>query len=177
MHYLKQEEITKIIDSAPSVRDRIIIRMLTLTGISRKELREIDVKDIDFRNSIIMVNGRAIPVDSDTLNDIAVYVGKRGGRLICSQRSKTISLKEINMIVRKSARLAGMKSPNPKYKYINPTLLRRSFVANMSICGMPAEYIQCMVGHKSGKIMQLIRSPTRAELKRVYDEKVKLLAG
>lgn len=175
--YLTPEEIRKLIDSAPTVRDRIVLKLFARTAISRLELKNLEVKDINFEKRLITVKGkyeraRTIPVDKDTLNDILIYLGARKeGKLIQTQKASSISLKEINMITKRAGLIAKIKNPQPGYKFINPQLFRYSFVVNSLKAGIPLEIIQQIVGYSSvKKILDALRKPSLKEIQEIYDK-------
>ena len=80
VYYLNSGEISRIIDAAEIVRDKVIIKILARTGMRRAELGDLTVEDVDFyRRRLYIRNGkggksRTVPVDPDTLNDIRVYL-------------------------------------------------------------------------------------------------------
>lgn len=176
VYYLTREEIRKIILCAPSLRDRVIIKILARTGMRRGELRSLDVPDVNFEKRQIYIRSgkgnksRTVPVDSDTLQDIRFYIGGRAlfmrqqshdmpesealgstGKLITSNKRDSISLKQINEICTKCGRIAGVRHPNPAKKDITPHLFRHSFARMMLEKGMRMEEVQKMLGHSSIK--------------------------
>lgn len=156
VYYLRPEEIKKIILCASSLRDRVMIKILARTGIRRGELRDLEIRDIDFERKRLYIRSgkgdksRTVPVDSDTLQDIKFYMGQRdSGRLIVSSKQATISLKQINEICAKCGELAGVKHPNPGKKAINPHIFRHSFARIALEKGMRMDEVQQMLGHSS----------------------------
>lgn len=182
VYYLKPEEITRLITFAPSLRDRVIIKILARTGMRRAELRDIDIEDIDFEKRRIHIKSgkgkkpRTVPVDIDTLQDIKFLIGSRKeGKLITTTKSgnKTVSLKQINEIVAKCGKLAGIKHPNPAKKNINPHLLRHSFARNARVKGMPIEILQQILGHKSIKTtIDVYGTPSMESVQSEYEKRI-----
>ena len=157
-YYLNREEIKKLILCASSLRDRVIVKILSRTGMRRGELRDLEIRDIDFEKQRIFIRSgkgnksRTVPVDSDTLQDIRFYIGEREtGKLITSNKQDTISLKQINEICAKTGKRAGLRHPNPAKNDINPHLFRHSFARMMLEKGMRMEEVQKILGHSTIK--------------------------
>lgn len=157
-YYLTREEIKKLVLCASSLRDRIIIKILARTGMRRGELRDLEIRDVNFDKRRIFIRSgkgdksRTVPIDSDTLQDIKFYIGEReSGRLIISNKQDSISLKQINEICAKCGRKAGVRHPNPVKKDINPHLFRHSFARMMLEKGMRMEEVQKILGHSTIK--------------------------
>ncbi len=156
VYFLRPEEIKKIILCAPSLRDRVIIKTLARTGLRRSEVRDLEIRDIDFGKERLYIRrgkggkSRTVSVDPDTLQDIRFYIGDRkDGMLIVSNKADTISLKQINEICAKCGKAAGVRHPNPGKKDINPHLFRHSFTRIMLSRGMRMDELQQTLGHSS----------------------------
>ena len=82
-YYLTRDEIKKLILCASSLRDRVIIKILARTGIRRGELRDLEIRDVDFDKRRIYIRSgkgdksRTVPIDTDSLQDIKFYIGER----------------------------------------------------------------------------------------------------
>jgi integrase/recombinase XerD len=178
VYYLTRDEIKKIIVCSPSLRDRTIIKILARTGMRRGELRDLEVRDVDFDKRRIYIRSgkgdksRTVPVDSDTLQDIKFYIGDRKeGKLITSNKQNTISLKQINEICAKCGRIAGVRHPNPGKKDITPHLFRHSFARIMLEKGMRMEEVQKMLGHSSIKTtIDVYGTPGIESVQKNYDK-------
>ena len=178
VYYLTREEIRKIIVCAPSLRDRVIIKILARTGMRRGELRDVEIRDVDFEKRRIYIRSgkgnksRTVPVDTDTLQDIKFYIGDRNqGKLIISNKQDTISLKQINEICAKCGRIAGVRHPNPGKSDINPHLFRHSFARMMLEKGMRMEEVQKLLGHASIKTtIDVYGTPGIESVQKNYDK-------
>jgi integrase/recombinase XerD len=154
---LTPEEIRELIYAVSNnPRDRCIIKLLAYTGMRREELQALDVQDVDFDRSLIIIRkgkfgkARTVPVAKDVLGDLKFLIGERlKGPLFASQKSERISLRQINEIVAKAGRLANIKNPNPKRRHINPHLLRHSFSRNFLKAGGRLEVLMQLLGHAS----------------------------
>lgn len=178
VYYLTRDEIKKIIVCSPSLRDRTIIKILARTGMRRGELRDLEIRDVDFDKRRIYIRSgkgdksRTVPVDSDTLQDIKFYIGDRKeGKLITSNKQNTISLKQINEICAKCGRIASVRHPNPGKKDITPHLFRHSFARMMLEKGMRMEEVQKMLGHSSIKTtIDVYGTPGIESVQKNYDK-------
>ncbi len=177
VYYLTRGEIRKIIICSASLRDRVIIKVLARTGMRRGELRDLEIRDVDFdKNRLYIRSGkgdksRTVPVDNDTLQDIKFYIGERKeGKLIRSNKQDTISLKQINEICAKCGKAAGVRHPNPGKNEINPHLFRHSFARMMLEKGMRMEEVQKVLGHSSIKTtMDVYGTPGMESVQKSYD--------
>ncbi len=178
-YFLTLEEIERIILAAPTFRDRVLIGVLANTGLRRAELRDLLIDDIDFEAKHLYVRAgkgkkpRTIKIDEKTLRNIAQLIGKRTkGNIFTSPKSYPtgISLKQVNEIVAKCAKKAGVRHPNPGKKQINPHLFRHSFVRQMLRDGVPMQYAQKMVGHASIRTtVDIYGTPSQRDIDEAYE--------
>jgi len=68
-------------------------------------------------------------------------------RLIQSRQAKSLTQTMINIIVANAANHAGVKSPNPDRKNVNPHIFRHTFVRYALKYGMNFKVIQELLGH------------------------------
>ncbi len=179
---LSSDEIKSIIENAPTFRDRVIIEVFSRTGIRRAELRNLKIENVDFeKNHIYIKEGkgakpRTVPIDNLTIMDIKQLLGNRKqGYVFTSAKSYPgpLSLKQINEIVCKCAKRAGVNHPNPGRNKINPHLFRHSFVRNALKAGMPLQYVQQIVGHSSIKTtIDVYGTPSQIDIEEEYKKKI-----
>ena len=79
---LTPRQLKKLIRAAPNLRDRTLIKLLAVTGMRRFEVRNLDLRDVDFKNRILHIVGkgdkeRDIPCPEEVLTDIRYRVGRR----------------------------------------------------------------------------------------------------
>ncbi len=183
IYYLDLDQIKKIIASAKSLRDRIVLKLLSRTGMRRFELCSLRIQDVDFDGKkIFIAKGkgnvpRSVPIDEDTLQDIKFYMGSRQhGKLIQSNNKKIDGIDEsrINMIVRKTAERAGIKHPDPTKKHLNPHIFRHSFIRNLIRLGVPPNYLQQLAGHSDIRTtLQMYGIPSFKDTQDKYNEVIK----
>lgn len=153
---LKRKEVNKLIQSAKTPRDRLIIKLLVFCGLRRQEVADIKIQDIDFNRERIKIIGkgskeRVIPVPPEVIQDIKFWIGtSRQDWLFPSNRktNEPVCIRVINMAVRYAGERAKLKSPDPGRKFINPHLLRHTFARMCKDKDLPLEVIQNLLGHK-----------------------------
>ena len=147
--YLRKEELDRLVLTAKNLKEGVILKLLAYTGISRFELVNLKINDIDFDNKQILIQKgksppnlpRKIYVSDDILQTIKFYIGTRKtGRLIQSNKAKKMSLSQVNRIVQNTAKLADLQKVSPK-------TLRHSYAANLLEQGATFEDLQKQLGH------------------------------
>jgi len=155
---LKPKEISKIIYSTVSFRDRCILKSLYYLGLRREETTLIDIRDIDFERKRVLVHGkghkvRVVPViDNDLLSDFKYLIGTRkSGPVFPGPAGSKLTPRAINYIVGKAGKKADIENPNPALKKINPHIFRHSIARHLKDKGFSAEWVQKFLGHASYK--------------------------
>ncbi len=153
---LKQREVQKLINAAPTYRDRCLIRVLADTGMRRAELAALDIRDVDFENLRLSIRAgkgdkqRIVPITEALGSDLRHLVGKTAtGPLFVSRLKSAMRPREINRIVGRAGILAGVKHPDPNRESINPHLLRHTFANNWKKQRGDYEALQQILGHAS----------------------------
>ena len=184
-YILKPAEIKKLVWACDNPRDRCIIKLFAYTGMRREELQQLDIQDLDFqRNRIHIRQGkgdksRVIPVAQSVMADLKFLIqGRQKGPLFFSQKGGRIALTHFNWIVSKVGEKAGVKSPNPRRKGINPHLFRHSFSRNALNAGMDIRRVSQMLGHSSIKTtVDVYGTPSVDETQQDYENKIEGMYG
>lgn len=180
-YHLKPAEIKKLMIAAGNFRDRCIIKTLYWLGLRRKELTELDVRDIDFERKRVKVREgkggktRIVPIiDDEYLSDIKHLLGTRkDGAVFVSSHGKQLSIRMINHIIEKTGNVAGIKNPNPARTHLNPHLFRHSIARFLKSKGFTAEWIQNFLGHQSYKTtMDMYGTISIDEMQEVAEKKL-----
>ena len=157
-YHLSKHELRKLVNAAPSFRDRCILKTFAQTAIRRFELINLDIRDVDFDRRVIHIREgkggkeRTIPCSDDLIGDLRHLIGNRKrGALFQSSHGKSFALGQINNIVGKAGRLAGVENPNPRYQNINPHLFRHTFARLWKDSGRSIESLSKILGHTSVK--------------------------
>ncbi len=158
-YHLKPSEVKKLIIATANFRDRCIIKALWWLGLRRKELVELDVRDIDFERKRVTVRAgkggktRIVPiVDDEFLGDLKHLLGDRkSGAVFFSSRNAPLTTRAINYIVEQVGKRAGIDHPRPGRHILNPHIFRHSIARFFKSKGFTAEWIQNFLGHQSYK--------------------------
>ena len=193
-YYLTEDQIQKMIDFAPDLRHRLLLRLLVVTAGRRFEVKSLLIEDIDWeRNEIRLRRGkggsknsndtpdkrRERPLDiGDTalLKDLREYIGRRTTGHILQSNSKKpgVDLSTINRMVKKCGILAGIKNPDSRKKWINPHLFRHTFGRAEEI-ELPVK--QAVLGHRDAYTTMQMYGGLRTSdaIKRVREAREKKL--
>lgn len=152
---LKETQIKKMINAAPSIRDRLIIELLYYCGLRRSEVVSIQPGDLDNEKNSLKVRGkggkiRMVPVPAGVMAEIKIYLGRnRRPYLFSAKKLRRAPLvkQAVNRIVRAAGEAAGVKNPNPRYCGVNPHILRHSAARRLKDKGLSLECISNFLGH------------------------------
>lgn len=139
-------------------RNVAIMELLYGCGLRVSELCSLQLRNIDFNNSFLIITGkgnkqRLVPVSDYTLQIMREYIdGARSqltpargceGTVFLSYRGREMSRVMVFYIVRQLARDAGVE------KKVSPHTLRHTFATHLLEGGANLRAIQMMLGHES----------------------------
>ena len=142
--------------------------------------------DVDFVGRRLLVRRgkgdkqRIVYLPDAVIVDIRRYYRLEDGEYLFPGRwGGPMSLRNINYIVGRVAERAGIKTPNPRYRYVGPHLLRHSFARNWKRAGGSLESLQKILGHSSLKTtLDVYGTESQTETEDNYRELVsKLVSG
>jgi integrase len=154
---LKPAEVKKLVIATTNFRDRCVIKSLFWLGLRRKELAELDIRDIDFERKRVKVREgkggktRIVPIiDDEFLGDLKHLIGSRkSGPVFLSNQGKQLAIRTVNQIVETVGKRAEVENPNPARAHLNPHIFRHSIARFLKSKGFTAEWIQNFLGHQS----------------------------
>jgi integrase/recombinase XerD len=163
---------------AYAVRDRAMLELFYSSGLRISELCGLTLQQVDLENGFVRVFGkgskeRVVPLGAKARDAVQAYLGsarpklvkgRTGSELFISERGKAISRKTLWVIVKNSARRAGLEKP------VKPHLLRHSFATHLLGGGADLRAIQEMLGHASIGTTQIY---TAVESSRLLDQHAK----
>ena len=152
--FLTPEEMDKLIDAAKSgrygIRDSLLLLIMYRHGLRASEAIALKIKDVNFDESRIWVerlkNGLSVeqPVPGDELRLIRRYLASRKDRLpwlFINERNQPLSRHQVNYIIARSAKDAGIP-------HVNPHMLRHSCGYTLANKGYDLRLIQDYLGHR-----------------------------
>jgi integrase/recombinase XerD len=153
---LSQEEVTSLIESAPTPFQRTLLMALYATGLRRAELARLKITDIDSSRNVIHVQGGKGRKDRDVMLSPNLLEALRehwhslrrkpaiwlfpGNRWHTADHP--ISTKVIWFACKEAARLAGIR------KEVHPHTLRHCFATHLLEAGADLRTIQILLGHR-----------------------------
>lgn len=161
---LSEEEIQKILASARTLRDKLIIKLLTETGMRANELLNINISDIDFNRKMIRLrvtkNGeeRVVFFTDDTLELMKKYLKIHDGEKLFQ-----MTYQALYKTIRRLGEKAGING-------LRPHMLRHSFATNAIRKGVPLPAVQRILGHKDIKTTQIYTHLILDDLEKAYRE-------
>jgi len=178
------EQMRMLINSILDPRDKAIVTLLAKTGIRRKELINIDVDDIDWKEQSIRLkphpkrSNLIVFFDDECARVLhrwhnarknwkvapsckALFIGRRGQRL---------KRHGVYRVVTKYAEKVGLhnsKSKKPE-DHLTPHCFRHWFTTWLLRNGMPREYVKELRGDKRSEAIDVYHHIDRRELRRMY---------
>jgi site-specific recombinase XerD len=153
---LSQEEVARLINSAPTPFQRIVLMTLYATGVRRAELARLKIRDVDSQRMVIHIQGGKGRKDRDVMLSPKLLEALRqywrglkrkptqwlfpGG---CSHTAnRPITPKAVYYACRHAARRAGLQEKN-----VHPHTLRHCFATHLLEAGADLRTIQLLLGH------------------------------
>lgn len=159
-----------------SLRDRLVIDLLYMTGMRRSELIGLKMDDINFETNAIKVLGkgnkeRLIPISDELLERINTYLKAKldhfgsidlNESLIVTDKGCSLYPKFVyNLVVRNISTVSTSDSKSPH-------VLRHSFATHMANSGADLNSIKEILGHASLASTEVYMHNTIERLKTVY---------
>jgi len=186
--YLDPEQVERLIASARTPRDALLVRIPWRTGIRVSELIGIKVSDIDFENRAIVIKvqktrkkdgaaierRRVVPVDQGTLGMVREYLEWRRQFPYRGDLLFPITRQRVDQIYWQLGRRAGIKEVGDpavsKKRKLHPHHLRHSFAIHCIKRGMRVERLQKILGHASPTTTSVYLQWSSADLHEDYDK-------
>jgi integrase/recombinase XerD len=163
--YLDQKELFELNEKEENQHTKLIITLISVTGVRVSELVKIKVLDLDLTNQQIKVLGkgskeRIVLFDSRTKFDLINYLAEHKPlKYLFEKKQKGLSTNQVRELVKK-ARI------NSYSKNITPHSLRHSFATNILKNGADIRFIQKMLGHSKINSTQIY---THSDIERLRD--------
>jgi len=164
LRYLKHDQVLALIESVSDPRDRLIMRTIYATGVRVSELCGIQVRDIDFEDQTIRIQGkggkfRTVFLDHETMDAIRDYLGGRTeGPLFPGHHGRPISPRTVQHIFSEHA-------PSG----ITPHTIRHSYASELYRRSKNLRVVQENLGHSSIRTTEVYLHTDLDERKRIYN--------
>lgn len=178
------EEIEQIIRQTETcgylrLRDRAILEVLYATGIRRCEIANLNVRDIDFRNEVIIVCAgkggldRVVPIAQRAQHWLKQYLIKlrpqlaqieSGDALFLGINSKRLKASALTDLVRQYILRSGVRNSGACHVF------RHATATHMLRNGADIRYVQEFLGHQDIKSTEIYTHVTINDLTRVYKQ-------
>ena len=186
--YLEPEQVERVLATATSPRDALLVRIPWRTGIRVSELIGIRVQDIDFEGRAILIKiqkqrkrdgktverRRLVPIDRDTLGIVREYLKWRAQFPCKGDLLFPISRQRVDQVYWKLGRRAGIKEIGDpavsKHRKLHPHVLRHSFAIHCVKHGMSIERLQKILGHSSPTTTSVYLQYSLKDLHEDYDK-------
>ncbi|MBN1445778.1 MAG: tyrosine recombinase XerC [Candidatus Omnitrophica bacterium] len=176
--FLAAKEIFMILE-APSgrnrqvLRDRAILELLYATGIRVGELASLTMKNVNFAEEMIKVEGkgkkeRIVPVGRPAMKALIEYIESRPRRgqetVFLNRDGKPLTERSVERMVDKYGRKAGLG------RKITPHTFRHTFATHMLENGADLRTVQELLGHESVTTTQIYTHLTVERLREFYNK-------
>ena len=186
--YLEPDQVARLIDAAPTLRDALLVRIPWRTGIRVSEMIGIKVSDIDFESRAILIKvqkmrkrdgktierRRVVPIDQGTLDMVREYLEWRKQFPYKGDLLFPITRQRVDQIYWKLGRRAGIKEIGDpavsKHRKLHPHVLRHSFAIHCVKRGMTIERLQKILGHSSPTTTSVYLQYSLKDLHEDYDK-------
>ncbi len=184
--FLDERTMTRLMESPErttptGARDAAILELLYSTGMRLNELIQLNLGDIDFRNTTVKVLGkgnkqRIIPFGRKAREALEIYLEKRGELLkndailedrkavFLTVHGKRLYPKGVNLIVN---RYIAQVSEIAKR---SPHIIRHTFATHLLDRGADLRAVKELLGHESLSTTQIYTHVTVDRLKKIYSQ-------
>lgn len=166
-------ELSIIKDNCTSKRDRAIIEFLSATGVRVSEISNIKLKDVDFINREILIQGKGNKQRYVYFSDVAkYYIETYLETRKCKQQEDylfTNKYKETQMSTR-SFQILIDSLCKPVAIHGHPHKFRRTFCTTMVNRGLAIQNVQQMLGHSNLNTTMGYYAIDKCTIQRSYDQ-------
>lgn len=153
-------------------RDAAILELFYSSGLRISELLALDVKHLDFAESVVKVVGkgrkeRMVPIGGVAMRSLQKYRQEAmvtNGPLFRSNRGTRITQQAVDLMLKKYLKMSGIPFG------VSPHKLRHSFATHMLDAGADLRSVQELLGHASLSTTQIYTHVTKERLKTAYDK-------
>jgi len=162
---LTREEVSKLINSARTIKSKLILQSLYSSGLRVSEIVNLKPKDLDFNENIGWVRSgkgkkdRMFIISKKLSKKLEKFINKHHDWNYVFSKDKPLTTRNIQKIVQKTAKKTGIN------KQIHVHTLRHSFATHLLENGVDIRKIQVLLGHESISTTQIYAHVSSTELK------------
>lgn len=176
------EEMSMLINSTLSIRDKAVITLLAKTGIRRGELISIDLDDIDWQEQSITLkqkakrSNRVIFFDNECARVLKRWLALRNKMdprtkaLFINRTGNRIDRNTVYDLVAKNAERVGLHNPSSDRieDHFSPHCCRHWFTTWLLRNGMPREYVKELRGDARSEAIDIYHHIDMEDLRKTY---------
>ena len=162
-------------DTFIPTRDKAMLELLYSSGLRVSELTSLDVVDLDFKESLVLVKGkgrkeRIVPIGTNAMEALQNYLPerislkKKSPALFLNNRGGRLTQRSVRRILVQYSRMISLKGD------ISPHTLRHTFATHLLHEGADLRSIQELLGHASLSTTQKYTHVDIGHLTEVYDK-------
>jgi len=198
VRWLTEDEYRDILlEAAKEPRDQLVVWILGMTGLRRRELVDLKWRDLALSDCALRVvsgkggKGRRVeipPILCTLLADTQARLQESdlwvAGNYVCPQikvsergayvhHGKPMAITQPNKILNRVAAAAGVSDPN----FVGPHVMRRTFATTLEAAGGDIRAVQAALGHADISTTQKYFDEIRPERVRESVERIKWFEG
>ncbi len=166
---LSRDEVKRLIESAYSLKSKLIIKLLYSSGLRLSECINMKINDLELKERIAWVRkgkggkDRLVILSNLSVDELTDYIKNKPlkGNIFANKKGLALSPRNIQKIVTLAARKAGIN------KKVSPHSLRHSFATHLLEGGTDIRKIQELLGHANLQTTQIYTKVSTEELKKV----------
>jgi len=183
--YLSIEQTAMLVNSIYDSRDKAIILLMLKTGIRRKELSELDAKDIDMGNRTIRLKPTAkrsneiVYFDDETAYVLKRWLKRRDNinengdpALFLDRFGRRLQTNPINVLFTKHAKAVGLHDPESDrlQDRFSPHCCRHWFTSRLVEAGCPRQYVKELRGDAGHDAIDVYTHIDKKKLQQAYED-------
>ena len=173
--YLRPHELERLVDAAPTERDRVIVLVGAYAGLRVSEIVQLQVEHLDFEGSMLEVHAgkgdkdRNVPMHAKLAWALRTYLGERTTGWVFPAARATHggtghhSARQAERMVKDAAKKAEIA------RHVTPHKLRHTFATLLLANGADLLEIKDLLGHSSVATTQIYAQALPERLRGAVD--------
>jgi len=164
---LSRSEVKLLIENAPTLKSRLIIKFLYSTGIRVSELCNFKRTDLELNEGVGWVRrgkgskDRIILLSEALKAELGLFIQGHGSEYIFPGVDGPMAPRNVQLILQRTTTNSGIQ------KHVSPHTLRHSFATHLLENGTDIRKIQELLGHSNLQTTQIYTQVSTAELRKI----------